>query len=331
MTAVVHAYLDEIRTHLHLDPRTEKRVISELASHFQDKLSDLLAKGLPPGEAEKQAIASFGTAKAIARLMYEAHSRGSWAEALISCQPHLIAAMLFATHFWRHPILLGGAFAAVMLITVFGWRRGEAAWLYSWAGYSVFPLLVVGYLSRNTIAGTVTYVLTGTGNPAPLWQLAALTAFYAFTLWLIASSALKVARKDWIFLSLVLLPLPVLGIWTFTVDQTGQFFLSLMGGQPELSHWDSAMAYFSLILGLTSVVFIRARRRSLKAGVILLFGILGGALAVRGFRHDIGFLAFLGISLSLLIVLLSPLLLRAFFGREPAQQEPPDTLGNLLP
>lgn len=321
MNTVVLAYLDEIRTHLHLDPRTEKRVISELATHFQDKLTDLLAKGLQPGEAEKQAIASFGTAKAIARLMYEAHSRGSWAEAFISCQPHIIAAALFATHFWRHPVLLAAAFGAFILITVFGWRKGEAAWLYSWAGYSVFPLLVVGYLSRNTIAGTVTYVLTGTGNPAPLWQLAAIVAFYVVTLWLVATSALRVARRDWIFLSLVLLPLPVLGIWTFTVDQTGQFFLSLVGGQTELSRWDSAMAYFSLILGLTSVVFIRARRRALKAAAVLLIGILGGALAVRGFRQDVGLLSFLGISLSLLLVLLSPLLLRTFFVRDTTPKD----------
>ncbi len=318
MNTAVAAYLDEVRTHLHLDARTEKRVISELATHFQEKLSDLQGRGLAPAEAEKQAIASFGAAKAIARLMYQAYSRGSWGEAFISCQPHVIAAVLFATHFWRHPILVGAAFLAFMLITFFGWRRGESAWLYSWAGYSVFPLLVVGYLSRNTIFGTVAYLLTGSGNPAPFWQLAAITAFYAATLWLVAISALRVARRDWIFLSLVLLPLPVLGIWTFTLDQTGQFFLSLMGGRAELGRWDAAMAYFSLILGITSVVFIRARRRAWKAGAILIIGMLGGAFAVRGFRHDVGLVSFLAISLSLLLVLLSPLLLRTFFIRDAA-------------
>jgi hypothetical protein len=316
MTAAVSEYLDEVRSHLHLDPRTERRVISELASHFEEKLTDLQQEGLPPTEAERQAIASFGTAKAVARMMYEAYARGSWAEAFISCQPHLIAAILFATHFWHHPVLLGGAFGAFVIITFFGWRRGEAAWLYSWAGYSAFPLLVVGYLSRNTVSGTVVYLLTGAGSPAPLWQLGAILGFYVFALWLVATSALRVARRDWIFLSLLLLPLPVLGIWTFTVDQTGQFFLTLVGGQGHFAKWDSSMAYFSVILGITSVVFIRLRRRLFKAGTILVIGIVGGAIAVRSFREDLTLVALAAVCLGLFLVLISPLLIRAFVVRE---------------
>jgi hypothetical protein len=320
MSAVVEAYLDEVRVHLHLDPRTEKRVISELESHFQEKVNELEEEGLPPGEAERLAVASFGTAKAIARLMYQAYGRGSWMEALISCQPHIIAAVLFATHFWRHPILLGAACAAFMLITVLGWRKVESAWLYSWAGYSVFPLLVVGYLSRNTVAGTVGFLLTGSGSPAPVWQLAAACAFYAFAIWLVATSAVRVARRDWIFLSLLLLPLPVLGIWAFSVDQVGEFFLSLGRGQGQFTRWDSSMAYFSVILAVTSVVFVRARRRSWKAGAVLVIGIGGGALAVRSIRADMGLISVIALSLCMMLILLSPLLLRSFFAKEHAQK-----------
>src|SRR5512142_1328186 len=98
MRSEVAAYLEEVKTHLHLDPRTERRVISELYAHFQEKVGDLQVQGLPVADATQVALSSFGEARWIARLMYEAHSRGTWTEALIGCQPHLIVAGLFAAH-----------------------------------------------------------------------------------------------------------------------------------------------------------------------------------------------------------------------------------------
>jgi hypothetical protein len=112
MQPEVGSYLDEVQAHLHLDPRAESRVISELRSHFQEKVGDLQRQGMTEEEATRAALASFGDARSIARLMYEAHSRGSWMDALISCQPHFMLAALFATHVWRQPVLLGAAFAA---------------------------------------------------------------------------------------------------------------------------------------------------------------------------------------------------------------------------
>ncbi len=126
--------------------------------------------------------------------MYEAHSRGSWTEALIACQPHLIVAALFATHVWRHPLMLGTAFAAIVVIALLGWRSGGTSWMYSWIGYAVLPLLVASYLSMDPVARTVSFYISGHGAPAPFWQLAVRAILYVFTLWLIASAAVAVAR-----------------------------------------------------------------------------------------------------------------------------------------
>jgi len=112
--AEVDSYLAEVRSHLHLDPSVEHRVIGELAAHFDDKLRDLRAEGMPEGEAVREAIASFGGARSIARLLYQAYSRGTWAETFLACQPHLLAAALFAAHQWRSPLLLG-LFSAVLI------------------------------------------------------------------------------------------------------------------------------------------------------------------------------------------------------------------------
>src|SRR5208283_5530338 len=103
----------------------------ELSSHFEEKVSELAEQGMPEPDAARNALTSFGEARSIARLLDEAHGSGSWTEALIGCQPHLIVAALFATHVWRQPLLLGTAFAAIVVIALLGWRSGGASWMYS--------------------------------------------------------------------------------------------------------------------------------------------------------------------------------------------------------
>lgn len=73
----VRNYLDQVRYHLRLDPLTERQVISELYTHFEEKIAELRAKGVSEKDAAKSAIESFGRARVVARLMYEAYSKGS--------------------------------------------------------------------------------------------------------------------------------------------------------------------------------------------------------------------------------------------------------------
>jgi len=323
MQTEVNSYLDEVRTHLHLDPHTERRVINELHSHFQEKMLDLEEEGMPKEEATAEALTAFGDARSIARLMYEAYSRGSWMEALISCQPHLIVAALFATHVWRSPVLLCGAFGAIMIITLLGWRNGVPNWLYSWVGYAVLPLLILSYLSFDPVTRTILFVMRGVGSPAPLWQLAVLAALYAFTIWLIASATVTVARRDWILVSLMLLPLPVLGIWIISVTQSEGFLLNALRSlESRFSRWDTAMAYFFVVLGVTSVLFIRIRQRALKVTAVITVGIIGGAAAARSIWGDLGFFQLIMVSLSLLLFLTIPFLLRALLWHDQRPKQP---------
>jgi hypothetical protein len=324
MQTDVGTYLDEVRTHLHLDPRTERRVLSELYTHFQEKVGDLQLQGMPEREASREAISSFGESRAIARLMYEAHSRGSWVEAFIGCQPHLFMAALFATHFWRNPLLLAAAFAAITCITLFGWRGEKPNWLYSWAGYSLFPLFVLVYLSLEPIGRTVTFFACGTGTPAALWYLTALGAFYAFAIWLVASTTLLIAKRDWILVTLMFLPLPAFAIWMVSLSQADGVIASILAGmEAGINRWDGAMAYFFLTLGVTSAVFIRLRQRLLKAIIVISIGMVSGAIVASRIRGSLGFVGTLGVSLCLLVFLISPFLLHAFSGREGSPQELP--------
>jgi len=329
MQPEVATYLDEVKTHLHLDPDTESRVISELYSHLQEKVNELQESGASEPEATREALASFGGARAIARLTYEAYSRGSWVEALIGCQPHMIVAALFATHVWRQPVMLVAAFSAILLIALLGWRSGTPTWLYSWMGYAVFPFMILTGVSWDPVVRTVTFAIRGTGTPAPVWELAVLGVFCAFAIWLIAATTVRTARRDWILASLMLLPLPVLAIWLITISQSEGFVLNaLRSFEARFSRWDMAMAYFSATLGVASVLFIRVRQRALKAGAVLAVGIIGGAAVLRSIWSVPGVFWLIVLSLALFAFLTSPLLLRTVVGREA---EPKQALSVELP
>ena len=317
MQAEVGVFLDEVRTHLHLDPGTERRVITEMRTHFQEKMSDLQDLGMPEEEATREALASFGEARSIARMTYEAYSKGSWIETLISCQPHLIVAALFATHVWRSPLLLSAAFASIIVIALLGWRNGAPNWLFSWIGYAVLPLLILSYMSMDPVARTILFLVRGQGTPASLWHLAALAVLYTFTVWLIFSTAVTVARQDWILVSLMLLPLPVLGIWIITVTQSAGFLLdALRGLEVRFSKWDTAMAYFFIVLGATTAVFVRVRQRALKVAAVIAVGIVGGAAAAGSIWGELGLFKLIAVSMCLLLFLTIPMLIHALLGRD---------------
>ena len=325
MADSVKTYLDDVKSHLHLPPETEHKVISELNSYFQDKVTELERGGVPSEQARTEAIASFGDARDIARLMYEANSRGSWVDALLACQPHLMAAALFATHLWHNPFLLTAALGSITLITILSWRGGSPIWMYSWAGYAFFPLLIFVFLCRHPFVATASYLFGGSGVAAPAWELAALGILCAVTVWAVIAAAAHVAAQDWLFASLMLLPLPVLGLWTLSVEHAGDSLFRLFAGATDLvARWDTVMAVFCLSIGITSALFVRLRQRALKAMAIILIGMIGGALVVRNLWADPGLTRLIAVSAGLFLVLTSPLLLQAFSGRgaEPKGHKP---------
>jgi hypothetical protein len=313
----VSVYLEEVRNHLHLDPRTETRVMKELTAHFQEKLEDLEDQGMPPPEATRTALSSFGDARDIARLMYEAYSRGSWTETLISCQPHLIIALLFATHVWRSPVLLAAAFAGIVIIALLGLRNGSSPWLYSWMSYAVVPLLVLSYFSIDPVAQAYNFFVKGQGTPLPLWRLAEVVGLLAFTIWLVSVTAMSVARRDWILLSLMLLPLPVLALWLITMSQSmGSIAQALQSIEARFSRWDGAMASFFLTLGVTTAFFVRVRQRAIKVVAVISLGIIGSAFAARNIWGDLGSTRLFAVVIFLFLFLLIPLLLQSMLGHE---------------
>jgi hypothetical protein len=311
MLPEVRNYLEEVRSHLHLDPLTEKRVIGELYTYFQEKVTELQEQGMSEREAAVEAIGRFGRARVVARLMYEAHSKGSWVEAVITSLPHLMIAGLFVSHLWRHLVLAPIVFASIVGVTLFGWWHGKPNWLYSWVGYSLLPLLIIGYGSRLILERAISFLLRGEGLLSSAWLVGLFSIFCFLSLWVIITTTIRVVKRDWILASLMLVPLPIVGSWLFNLEQLGGLF---QNGSAALYRWDGVMALVLTVLGVTSATFIRLRQRVLKVGALVTIGSISVAMLGHNLWGGLGLVGILTLSLSTLVFLLTPALVEARIG-----------------
>ena len=129
--------------HSKLNPDEESDVVRELQTHFEDEIAELCDEGYSRTEALDIAKKQFGSAKEIGCEMYEAYSRGSWLQVILSALPHLLLALTFVLHLWDDISWLIAVFIMVISITTLGWRRGKPNWMYSWLGYYFMLLLAI--------------------------------------------------------------------------------------------------------------------------------------------------------------------------------------------
>jgi len=311
MLTEVISYLHQIKSHLRLDPTTEKQIIGELYTHFQEKVSEQQRFGINEKEASRQAIKSFGQAKTIARLFYEAHSKGSWMDALMIGLPHLMVAILFASHLWHHYVVAPLVFILIVSVTLFGWWSGKPSWLYSWIGYSLFPLLLVGYISRSIPGQVISFLFWGEAMLPSLWSLTLVISSYIIYTWIIVRTTIRVVKRDWILASLMLIPLPILGCWLYNVEQSGNV---LINSGVVIHQWDGIMAFALLILGITSLVFIRLRQRIIKFLALVILSSITFTIVAHNLWGDIGFFSVIALAIFMLLYLLIPALVESRVG-----------------
>ena len=101
MANVLSHYLDSVRDNLKLDFSSEKEVIAELETHVEDRLQEFIESGLSEEEASRNCLGMLGSARTVARQLYEAHSQGSWGQTLLAASPHFLFALLFVLNWWQ--------------------------------------------------------------------------------------------------------------------------------------------------------------------------------------------------------------------------------------
>lgn len=290
MVTVLSHYLNSIRDNLRLDLSTEREVISELETHIEDRLEELKDNGLSEEEAADTCVGLLGSAKLVARQMYEAHSQGSWRQALLASAPHLLFGLLFALNWWQGIGWLLVMLALVLAAAIYGWWHGKPTWLFPWLGYSLLPVVGAGLL--------LLYLPKG-------WSWLAILVYIPLALWFIFSIVVQTIKRDWLQSSLMLFPVPIIIGWFLAVGLEGKFPEFSAQRLQDLAPW---IGLSFLALAASVVVFIRLRQRWLKVAILVVTGLLTLAMVAYHAEGSLNWPAFLILILVMLGLFLSPAL-----------------------
>ena len=282
-------YLDNLKDYLRLDPTTASDVVRELDAHLEDKSQELRESGFSKEEATETAVQFLGSPRLVARQMYEVYSQGSWRQALFAALPHFLIASLFALHCWHSTAWLLAILVAVISVVIYGWCHGKPAWLFPWLGYCLIPVLAVGTLLIFLPGG---------------WAWLAAAAYVPLALLVLVSVTKQTVKRDWLFASLMLLPIPIVLSWILA--------LGIKDGLLRYEHVYDTSPWIALsfaVLAVTAATFIRIRQRWAKAGALLIPQILLLLIVASSGKYAVSFWAWLLLILLCLFLLVGPALL----------------------
>ena len=291
MVTELNHYLDSVRDNLRLDLSAEREVVNELETHIDDRLQELRQAGLSEEEAANTCVKLLGSAKLVARQIYEAHSQGTWRQALLASMPHLLFGLLFALNWWQGIGWLLVMLVLVLSMAVYGWWHGKPAWLFSWLGYSLLPVVVAGLL--------LLYLPKG-------WSWVAILLYIPLALWLLYRITVQTIKRDWLYSSLMLFPVPIILGWFLAVQLEGRFPEFSVERLHDLAPW---IGLSFLALAISAAIFIRLRQRWLKVAVLFISGLLTLIMAACYAEGRLGLSTFLVLILVLLSLFLTPALL----------------------
>jgi hypothetical protein len=291
MSILVDEYLNSIKSNLRMESKQEKEIISELADHIEDKVQELMKNGLHNEEAAKTSIRSLGSAKSVARQIYETHSQGTWHQALMACLPHILFGLVFILNWWRG---IGSVLILLILIlatTVYGWWHRRSTWLFPWLGYSLLPVVAAG-LSLLYLPRALSWI--------------AVLIYLPLALWLILRVVRQTIINDWVYLSLMLLPIPIIVCWFSIAEWRGYLDSSALD---QLALYGPSIGASFIALGFGVVSFVRIRRRWLKISVLFMTGVITLGLISSYAWGKLEFTSFLLLVMLLTSIFLIPALL----------------------
>ena len=297
MATVLSHYLDTVRANLRLGLSDESEVINELATHMEDRLQELREVGLSEEEAANRCVDLLGSAKLLSRQIYEAHSQYTWRQTLLASMPHLLFGLLFALNWWQSIGWLLVALVLIVSTVVYGWCRGKPAWLFPWLGYSLLPVVIAGLFLLFLPKG---------------WSWLTILIYIPLALWLVYSVYLQTIKRDWLYSSLMLLPVPTIIGWLLVMEPAGKFPEYNVERVNDFAPW---IGLSFLALALAVAMFMRVRRRWLKVAVLFVSGLLTLVMVTYYADGRLGLVTFLVLILLMLGLFVTPALLERKVGR----------------
>ncbi len=249
-------YLEDIKDNLRFGVSEEREVINELASHIEDELQELAESGLSEEEATKTCMRLLGSAKLVARQLYEAHSQGNWQQTLLASMPHLLFGLSFALNWWQHIGWLSVLLTLVFIAAIYGSWHSKPAWVFPWLGYSLLPVLAFGIILINL---------------PRIWSLLAVPFYFPLALWWLYYVVSRTTKRDWLFVSLMLMPLPIIVGWFLVMSPEGTLNEYSM---QRIYYLAPAIGLSFLALALSIAMFIRLKQRRLRITSLIVSGLL---------------------------------------------------------
>jgi len=295
MTLDLTQYLDSIRSDARLDKADETEIMSELEAHIEDKLQELINSGMTKKQAVKKCLSQMGSTKSVARQLYEAYSQGSWKQVLLASMPHFLFGLLFVLNWWSHPAWLSVVLVLVLATTLYGWSHGKPSWVFTWLGYTLVPVLIGGLI--------LLYLPRG-------WSFLAVLVYVPLALWWMFRIILLTTKRDWLFSSLMLLPMPIIIGWYLAISPSGNLSEESL---QQLYYFAPWIGLSFMGLALTIGIFVRVRQRWLRITILAASGLLTLILVVYHSTGYVNNLAFLGLLLVMWgVFFIPPLLERRF-------------------
>lgn len=309
MPGTINNYLNALARRLHLDPQHERDILEELQAHIEDKAAELEAQGLDRESALNCAVAEMGAPRALAGRMYAVHSTGVWRDVVLAMFPHFLLAALFALHLWSHYFLVSLVLLGIAFVTWRNWRAGHPSkWSYTWMGYTLAAPAISWLLSLIALGyGAWTLVTTGQ-LPFNIALFFLLVGYVPFSMWIVYNVVMKIAKRDWLLVSLTALPFPFLTSWVLFLNWSG----GLWSDHAErMQQSDTARACIFLALAITTAVFLKVGPRLLRIGLLAVITSILIVLTALSLPVDLGFVAVGLMILASVAFLLSPAVLEA--------------------
>ncbi len=309
MLTELRHHLDRIRANLKLDSSSEKEILCELYTHFEDRVEELKEAGFSEEEATKAAAQHFGPLKAVASELNEVHSSINWAQTIAAALPHLLFALLFALHQWSNVSWLSVILISIVVVAIYGWRHNKPTWFFTWLGYALVPLLVIGVFLLEQ-------ALNLNNLNSSWWVWLIVIVYFPLILWLFIHILLQVLRRDWLLGSLMVLPVPAIVGWFLTAQQEKGLLGESRHPLYDLTPW--IVLSFLTLAGIV-ILFTRLRQRPLKTGVLLAAGLAILILIAFSSGGSIGFPNLVVLALVTLFLLLGPALLERKIAHQEAE------------
>ncbi len=309
MPGSINNYLNSLARRLHLDPNREREILEELQGHIEDKAAEIEATGLDREAALACAIEEMGAPRTVASRMYAVHSTGVWRDILLAVLPHFLLAALFALHLWSHYFLVTVVLVCIAFVTWRNWRAGRPSqWSYTWMGYTLAAPAISWLLSLITLAYGGWTLLTTGQLPFNVVLFLLLVGYVPFSMWIVFNVVSKIAKRDWLLVSLTALPFPFLTSWVLFLNWSGGLWSD---HAEKMQQSDTARAFIFLALALTTAVFLRVGPRLLRIGLLAVITSILIVITALSLPVDLGFVAVGLMILASVAFLLSPAVLEA--------------------